>query len=50
MQPAEGPEAGRTADFAELRRQLDVVDAYIVLVDKRLDDAQGMNFRIVNKY
>ena len=42
MQAAEGPAADRTADFAELRGQLDEADADIVLVNKRLDDAQGM--------
>ena len=49
MQAAEGPEAGRT-EFAELRRQLDAADADIALVNKRLDKAQGMYFRVVNKY
>ena len=28
--------------FAELNRQLDVADADIALVNKRLDEAQGM--------
>ena len=42
MQAAEGPASGRTADFAELRRQLDVADADITLVNKRLDEAQGI--------
>ena len=50
MQAAEGPVAGQTADIAELRRQLDVADADIALVNKRLDEAQGMYFRVVNKY
>ena len=50
MQAAEGPAADRTADFAELRRQLDVADADIALVNKRLDEAQGMYFRVVNGY
>ena len=40
-----GPAADQTADFAELRRQLDVVDADITLVNKRLDEAQGMYIR-----
>ena len=40
MQAAEGPAADRTADFAELRRQLEVADADITLVNKRLDEAQ----------
>ena len=50
MQATEGPVAGRTAEFAELRRQLDAADADITLVNKRLDEAQGMYFRVVNKY
>ena len=47
---AEGPAAGRTAEFAELRRQLDVADADITLVNKRLDEAQGMYSPVVNRY
>ena len=39
--------AGRTAEFAELRRQLDAADCDIALVNKRLDEAQGMYFRVV---
>ena len=50
MQVAAGPVAGRTGEFAELRRQLDVADADITLVNKRLDEAQGVYFRVVNKY
>ena len=50
MQAAEGLTADRTADFAELRGQLEVDDADITLVNKRLDEAQGMYFRVVNKY
>ena len=50
MQAAEDPVAGRTANFAELRRQLDAADADIALVNKRLDEADGMYFRVVNKY
>ena len=47
----EGPVADWTADFAELRRQLDVADADIALVNKRLDEAWGMCFFwIVSKY
>ena len=42
--------AGRTAEFAELRRQLDAADADIVLVNKWLDEAHGMYFLVVNKY
>ena len=44
MQVAEGPVASRTGEFAELKRQLDAADADIVLVKKRLDEAQGMRF------
>ena len=41
MQVAEAPVASRTNGFAELKRQLDAADADIVLVNKRLDKAQG---------
>ena len=34
----------RAAEFAELKRQLDVADEDIMLVNKRLDEAQGMSF------
>ena len=44
MQVAEGPVASQTGEFAELKRQLDAVDADIVLVNKRLNKAQGMRF------
>ena len=50
MQAAEGPVASRTGEFAELKRQLDAADADIVLVNKRLDEAQGMYSRMVNIY
>ena len=50
MQVAEGPVASRTGEFAELKRQLDVADADITLVNKRLDEAQGMYIRAVSKY
>ena len=50
MQAAEGPVASRTGEFAELRRQLDVADADIVLVNKRLDKAQGMYSLVVDRY
>ena len=33
--------AGRTDVVAELKRQLDVADADIALVNKRLDESQG---------
>jgi len=42
MQAAGWPESSRTDDFAELKRQLDVADADITLVNKRLNEAQGM--------
>ena len=42
--------AGRTGEFAELKRQLDVADADIVLVNKRLDEAQGMYSPMINTY
>ena len=50
MQAAEGPVASRTGEFAELKRQLDAADANIVLVSKRLDEAQGMYSPVVNRY
>ena len=50
MQAAEGPVASRTGEFAELKRQLDAADADIVLVNKRLDEAQGMYSPVVNRY
>ena len=50
VQAAEGPAADRTADFAELKRQLDAADADIVLVNKRLDQAQGMYSPMINTY
>ena len=39
---AKCPESSRTDDFAELKRQLDVADVDIALVNERLDEAQGM--------
>ena len=50
MQAADGPVAGRTAELAGLSRQLDGADADIALVNKRLDKAQGMYFRVVDGY
>ena len=41
MQVAEAPVASRTDGFTELKRQLDAADADIVLVNQRLDEAQG---------
>ena len=37
--------ASRTDESAELKRQLDVADADIALVNKRLDEAQGVLHR-----
>ena len=39
VQMVEGPAVDRTAEFAELKRQLDVADADIALVNKRLDES-----------
>ena len=50
MHAAAALAADRTAEFAELRRQLDMADADITLVNKRLDEAQGMYIWVVNKY
>ena len=50
MQVADGPVAGRTAEFAGLSRLLDAADADIALVNKRLDEAQGMYFPVVSRY
>ena len=36
--------ASRTEEFAELKRQLDVADVDIALINKRLDESQGMQF------
>ena len=40
--------ASRTNEFAELKRQLDAADADIELVNKRLDEAQGKWYFLVN--
>ena len=42
MQGADRPGTSRTDGVAELKRQLDVADADIALVNKRLDESQGM--------
>ena len=42
MQVADRPVASRTDRVAELKWQLDVADADIALVNKRLDESQGM--------
>ena len=44
MQVADSPVASRTDGVAELRRQLDIADADIALVNKRLDESQGRLF------
>ena len=41
MQVADRPVASRTDGVAELKRQLDVADADIALVNKRLDELLG---------
>ena len=40
--------ASRTHEFAELKRQLDAADADIELVNKRIDEAQGKCYFLVN--
>ena len=42
MQVAGLSVASRTDEFAELKKQLDAADADISLVNKRLDESQGM--------
>ena len=42
--------ASRTREFAQLKRQLDAVDADIELVNKRLDEAQGTYSPMINTY
>lgn len=42
MQVAKGPVASQTDEFAELKRQLDMANADIAFVNKRLDESQGM--------
>ena len=44
MQVADRPGASRTDGVAELKRQLDVADADIALVNMRLDESQGKFF------
>ena len=44
MQVAERSVASRTDGVAELKRQLDIADADIALVNKRLDESQGRLF------
>ena len=44
MQVADHSVASRTDRVAELKRQLDVADADIALVNERLDESQGRLF------
>ena len=44
VQMAKGLVVDRTAEFTELRRQLDAADADNALVNKRLDESKGMCF------
>ena len=39
---AKGPAPDRPVEAAELRRQIEVVDADITLVNERLNESQGM--------
>ena len=39
---AEGPPIDQNAELAELRRQIDVVDTDITLINKRIDESQSM--------
>ena len=41
VQVVDSPGASRTSGVAELVRQLDVADADIALVNRRLDESQG---------
>ena len=47
MQVAEHSVASRIDRVAELKQQLDVADADIALVNKRLDESQGRFFSVV---
>ena len=44
----EAPVASRTSEFAHLKRKLDAADADIELVNKRLGEAQGKCYFLVN--
>ena len=44
----EAPVASRTSEFAHLERKLDAADADIELVNKRLDEARGKCYYLVN--
>ena len=39
---AKGPAADRTVEVAELRRQIEVVDTDITLVNERLNESQSV--------
>ena len=39
---AKGPAIDRNAELAELRRQIDVVDTDVTLINKRIDESQSM--------
>ena len=43
-QAAAVPATARASQFAKLKRQLDVADDDITLINKRLDEVQGMSF------
>ena len=48
MQVVEAPVASRTSEFAKLKRQLNAAVADLELVNKRLDEAQGKCYYLVN--
>ena len=48
MQVVGASVASQTHEFAKLKRQLDAADADIELVNKRLDEAQGKWYFMVN--
>ena len=49
-QVAAAPYTARAAQFAKLKRQLDVADDDIMLVNKRLDEAHDMYIWVVSEY
>ena len=44
MQVSKDPAANQSVEVAELRRQIGSIDADITLVNKRLEESQGMCF------
>ena len=42
MQVSKDPAADRSVEVAKLRRQIGAIDADITLVNKRLNESQGM--------